>query len=561
MNILNLRKLLEEKLSEYIRELWQIDQDVKLSEPRDREFGDISSQISLTIAGKLGKRPREIASQLREKILDTSEGLENCTVDGPGFLNFTFSLEYLEQVILELKNNGLQNLLPHPGAGKRALVEFVSTNPTGPLTVGHCRQAVLGDAIARLLHATGWNVEREYYYNDSGRQITLLGQSLAARYYSLTGREMEIPEDGYRGEYLNRWAKNFLSETGPSLSWPEDEKRFISKALEEAMTWIEEDLKLLGISFDRYFRETELIPEKTEAVIEKMKNIKTDKGPFVFNDPETENKLWLNLTALDRPEDRVIKRSDGRYTYRLPDIAYHVDKFERNYDLMVDIFGSDHLDTSRDVVTALYELLGRKTVDKKLRIVIHQFVTLVRAGQKVKMSTRKANYVTLRGLVDEVGSVDVTRYLFLTRKPGAHMDFDLDLARSQSEDNPVYYIQYAFARINGVLRNAIKEGFDPDTVSFSPDRLLDDPRERELMRILESVPSKILAAAESLEPHRITEIMAGIATAFHSFYHHVRILQAGSRNLTEARLVLTSATGRVIRELLEILGINAPERM
>ena len=544
---------------------WSVGADVELQPPRDTSFGDLSTQVALSIARKVGRPPREIATRIVEA-LETAfpDVIASLSVDGPGFINCTLTHEYLEDCLFLLAREGLSGCIPDSGLGRRAMVEFVSTNPTGPLTVGHCRQAVLGDTISSLLEATGWVVDREYYYNDSGKQIDRLGNSLAARYSELPESSVsgtEPPEDGYRGEYIADWAGELLERHGRELAWPGDRELFISFALRRAMAMIEEDLELLGVEFDRYFRETELIPDATEQTIERMMKRETPDGPLVYEDQSEAGKLWLRLTALGRPEDRVIRRSDGRYTYRLPDIAYHVGKFERGYELLVDVFGADHLDTSRDVVAAVKALLGEDEVELALKVIIHQFVTLLEGGRKVRMSTRAANYVTLRELVEQVGSVDVTRYLFLTRRSEAHMDFDLDLARTQSEENPVYYVQYAHARISGILRNASEEGLALPVEPSSIRGLLGHPRERELMRLLQELPWQVTSAAAALEPHRLTELMAEVASAFHGFYHSVRVIQADSTDIASARLLLAKATGLALRDLLSIVGVEAPERM
>ncbi|MBN1434042.1 arginine--tRNA ligase [Candidatus Fermentibacterales bacterium] len=560
--LIGTRSRISAAMTGMIRERWGIAAEVDLGPPRDASFGDVSSQIALSIAGQLGLPPRDIADDMVAALREQSPslGLAEVSVGGPGFVNLRFSDEYLEDFLGLLDARGLCGCLPDVGRGRRAMVEFVSSNPTGPLTVGHCRQAVLGDTIASLLRHVGWKVDREYYYNDSGRQIERLAHSLASRYSDIVSDgSTPFPEDGYQGGYIESWAGDLACRTR-CFRWPDDAAEFASFALERAMAMIEQDLDRLGIRFDRFFRETELIPEKTERAIASMREVATPDGPLAYDD--SEGKTWIRLTALDRPEDRVVRRADGRYTYRLPDIAYHLDKLQRGYDLLVDVFGSDHLDTSRDVVACVRRLAGPGEVDRKLRVVIHQFVTLMEGGRKVRMSTRAASYVTLGELIDLAGSADVTRYLFLTRRAEAHMDFDLDLARKQSDENPVYYVQYAHARISGILRNAREEGIGLPSAPGSVRGLLRHPRERELMRLLQECPFQVEAAAAALEPHRLTELMAEIASAFHGFYHSVRVLQAEEGSDTaSARLLLTSATGKVLRDLLGMVRVEAPERM
>ncbi|MFO8183486.1 MAG: arginine--tRNA ligase [Candidatus Aegiribacteria sp.] len=559
-----LRTELSRQLEEAVRAIWgdsvHVDFHPEVSSSDNLDFGDLSCSAAMVLAGMVRAAPREIARRIVEKCGDDLPGVAAPSIDGPGFINFRFSDDYLAGTCRTLADSGLGPLLPDMGRGRTALVEFVSSNPTGPLTVGHCRQAVLGDAVSRLLEAVGWSVNREYYYNDGGRQMKLLGESLAARYSG--GGDEEIPEGGYRGEYLTRWARELGEVRGGGLNWREDRDTFIAFAEEKAMEMIRSDLALLGIDFDRYFAESELIPGDVERAIEELSIVHPDGRSLIQRDPEDPRKLWLRFTALGRPRDRVIRRADGSYTYRMPDIAYHLNKFRRGFHLIVDVFGADHLDTSRDVTAALKALLGEAEVSNRLRVVLHQFVTLLRGGERVKMSTRAGEYVTLAQLVAEAGSPDVTRYLFLTRRAEAHMDFDLDLARKESSENPVYYVQYAHARISGILRTAEEAGVRAHRGSAGDiAALLDGEHERELMRLLESVPVQVAAAAGSMEPHRLTEMLAELATGFHRFYQHVRVVDVRRPLLSSARLMLCESCRECISGILEILGVEAPERM
>ena len=559
-----LRNELESVLESAVRSIWgdRIPDDFRaaVSGSNNLEYGDISCQSAMRLAGILKDNPLLIAVRIAEAMADSIEEISSISTDGPGFINFRLSDDYLTSIAFNLTSSGLRSMLPDTGAGRTVLVEFVSSNPTGPLTVGHCRQAVLGETISSLLCASGWKVSREYYFNDTGRQMNLLGESLCARYLSARGGDAAIPEDGYHGSYIIEWASDLRAERGAGLTWKNDRDTFIRFAEEKAMKMILSDLSLLGIEFDRFFAESELIPEAVTDAIDKLSSVTVDGRSLVYKDEA--GKLWLRFTALGRPKDRVIIRDNGMYTYRMPDIAYHLDKFSRNYDLMVDIFGADHLDTSRDVTAALECLLGRESVSDRLKVIIHQFVTLVKDGRKVKMSTRSGEFVTLRELINDVGSSDVTKYLFLTRRAEAHMDFDLDLARMQSSENPVYYVQYAHARIAGILWAAGEAGINTP-LEFSNDisSLLNGEYERELMRLLESVPVRVAAAADEMEPHRLTEVLADLATGFHRFYQHVRVVDTDSRDVSEARLVLCRACRRCISDLLGILGVDAPDRM
>lgn len=559
-----LRTDLSGRLDEAVRSIWgdRIPNDFRaeVTESDNLEFGDLSCNAAMKLASVLRDSPRRIAGRLVEELASGLPGISSVSVDGPGFINFTFSPSYLAEVCHSLSIHGIEPHLPDLGEGRTALVEFVSSNPTGPLTVGHCRQAVLGDAISCLLESVGWDVSREYYYNDGGRQMALLGESLAVRYAG--GDDSRIPQGGYLGEYLKDWSVRLRETCGDGLAWERDSQTFIRFAEEKAMEMIRGDLALLGIGFDRFFAESQLIPEGVEEAIGRLEEIQPDGRSLIYRDSEDEDKIWLRFTSLGRPKDRVIRRADGSYTYRMPDIAYHMDKFRRGYNLIVDVFGADHLDTSRDVVAALEALLGSDRVSERLRIVIHQFVTLMKGGERVKMSTRAGEYVTLSELVEDAGSADVTRYLFLTRRAEAHMDFDLDLARRESSENPVYYVQYAHARISGILRTAEEAGVAPPS-SYSGEmaELLSGRHERELMRLLESVPAEVASCALALEPHRITELLAVLATGFHRFYQHVRVVDGDDPRLSAARLIICQACRRCISGLLDILGVSAPDRM
>ncbi|MCD4700718.1 MAG: arginine--tRNA ligase [Candidatus Aegiribacteria sp.] len=560
------RNKLERILESSVRSIWGVmipdDFRAVVSGSDNLKFGDLSCQAAMRLAGIVKDNPRSIAGKIAEAIADSIEGVSSISIDGPGFINFRLKDDYLASVAFDLASCGLQPLLPNTGAGRNALVEFVSSNPTGPLTVGHCRQAVLGETISSLLEASGWKVSREYYFNDAGRQMDLLGESLAARYLSAEGGEVSVPEGGYHGSYIIEWAADLRAERGAGLTWESDPDTFIRFAEEKSMEMIRSDLSLLGIEFDRYFAETELIPGAVTDAIERLSGITAGGMSLIYRDKTDSEKLWLRFTALGRPKDRVIIRDDGTYTYRMPDIAYHLDKFSRNYDLMVDIFGADHLDTSRDVTAALECLLGREDVSAKLKVVIHQFVTLVKDGAKIKMSTRSGEFVTLRELINDAGSSDVTKYLFLTRRAEAHMDFDLDLARKQSSENPVYYVQYAHARIAGILRSAGEAGISsPQEFAGNISEHLEGEYERELMGLLESVPVNVAAAADEMEPHRLTEVLADLATGFHRFYQHVRVVDTDNMDISAARLMLCLACRRCISDLLGILGVDAPDTM
>jgi arginyl-tRNA synthetase len=426
-------------------------------------------------------------------------------------------------------------------------VEFVSANPTGPLTIGHGRQAVLGDTIANFLEWVGYRVTREYYFNNAGRQMRVLGESVRLRYLELLGEPVEFPEDHYQGEYIRDIARHILKKYGDSLKDSSDITIFKDTAEQLIFQDIKKTLARLGIEFDSFFNEKDLYDNgDIEQVIQFFK----EKGLAY----EKDGALWFKSTEFGLEKDRVIVKSTGEPTYRLPDIAYHRTKFERGYDLIVDLFGADHISTYPDVLAGL-KALGYDT--SRVKVLIHQFVTLYRGKEKVKMSTRKATFVTLDELLDEVGA-DVTRWFFLMRSMDSHLNFDLELAKTQSDENPVYYNQYAHARICSILRNAEEQG-----VRFQNTRAfhrLQDPAELDLMKKLREFPGMVEHIAREYTPHQLTQYLSEVSTAFHKFYTECRVL-SDDAELTQARLGLCLATKTVLANGFKILGVSAPERM
>jgi arginyl-tRNA synthetase len=427
-------------------------------------------------------------------------------------------------------------------------VEFVSANPTGPLTVGHGRNAVLGDSIARLLEAVGHDVTREYYFNNAGRQMQVLGESVRARYLELLGLPFTFPDGGYQGDYIREIAAELQAKNGAALAGA-DHRPFQAAAERAIFADIDKTLERIGIRFDVHFNEDSLYKDGSiERVLAALKQAGMSY--------EKDGAVWLRSSALGLPEDRVIVKSSGEPAYRLPDIAYHQNKLERGFELIVDVFGADHIAVYQEMKAGL-RALGLD--DSRVRVIIYQFVTLLRAGQLVKMSTRRAEYVTLDELVEEVGA-DVVRFLFLTRKADTHLEFDLELAKQQSMENPVYYVQYAHARICNILRKADAEGLGG--VADPPlDRLTQDD-EIALVRHLCEFPEVVSLAAEDLEPHRVTFYLLDLAAAFHGYYNKKQNRVVGEdRALSLARLALVGAVAQVIRSGLDLLGVTAPERM
>ena len=538
--------------------------------PANPEHGDLATNAAMQLARHLRRAPRqiaeEIARRLREKPVDPKR-VAAIEVAGPGFLNVRFSDAYLVGALAELLKAGPDYGRTSDGQGRRALVEYVSANPTGPLTVGHGRNAVLGDTVANLLEWTGYAVTREYYFNDAGRQMRVLGQSVRARYEALVfpdgptkqieineGETVEVPEhfpqDGYFGAYIAGIAQALYDEHGDALliAHPNgDVAPFKERAEQEIFEDIRATLARLGVQMDTFFNEHTLY--ETEAVWKTLDRLR-EKG-YVY---EKDGAVWFKTTAFGKENDTVLVKSTGEPTYRLPDIAYHADKFERGFDKIVDVFGADHIATYPDVLRGA-EVLGYDPA--KVDVVIYQFVTLVRGGEPVKMSTRKANYVTLDELISEVGE-DVTRFFFLMRSPNTHLEFDLDLAKEASDKNPVFYLQYAHARICSILRKAEEVGF---TFVDAPDlALLQHESEVVLMKELLRLPDVLAHAADVKEPHRVANYLRDVAVAFSQFYRDCRII-GEERALATARMHLARATRIVLRNGLTVLGISAPEQM
>jgi arginyl-tRNA synthetase len=517
----------------------------QVTPPKNPQFGDLSTNLALLLARQSGRNPMELAHAIRERLDLDPTWIKEVTVTPPGFINFLVQPDYYHHLLQTIITTGERYGRGTRGTGKTANVEFVSANPTGPLTIGHGRQAVLGDTVANILEWHGYEVTREYYYNDAGRQMRLLAQSVAARYYQLLGQDVPLPEDGYAGEYIIAIARRILDRFGSEL--PADDPRFQQEAEAFIFQEIKASLARLGIHHDRFTNEKTFYES---GAIDAFINDLKQRG-LVY---EHDGAVWFKTTALGREQDRVLVKSTGEPTYRLPDMAYHRDKLERNYDLIIDLFGADHTDTYPDVLAAL-SALGYDT--RHIRVLIHQFVTLVRGGKKVKMSTRKATFVTLDELVEELGP-DVVRYFFLMRGMGSHLNFDLELAADQSEKNPVYYLQYAHARIANIIRHGRELGhtfsrrFDP--------ALLTHPTELKLLQTMDEFPDLMEHLLETLEPHTLTVYLQELATRFHRFYTECRVITE-EEPLTQARLALISATRTVLAGGLGLLGISAPERM
>lgn len=542
-----MKKYLHEIFNEASNKLTYL-KDIKITFdiPKNESQGDLSSNAALLLSKQLKKPPRVVAEEIQSSLSIDKNKISKTEIAGPGFINFYFTPEFVSEIVKEILSNLTEYGKSQKYRGKKANVEFVSANPTGPLTVGHGRNAVVGDTLANLLEWVGYHVDREYYFNNAGRQMRVLGDSVKQRYLELLGNKIDFPEDYYQGEYITEIAKKLVAEHSNRLVDEQPEGIFKDKAENEIFIEIKNTLERLGIIHKIFFNENTLYENgKINAVLDEFR---TKDLSY-----EKDSAVWLKLSKLGNEQDKVIVKATGEPTYRLPDIAYHITKFKRNYDLMVDIFGSDHNATYPDVLAGL-RALGYD--DAKVKVLIHQFVTITENGEIVKMSTRKANYITLDQLIDDVGA-DVVRYFFNMRGITSHMNFDLTLAKKQSEENPVFYLQYAHARISSIIRMVENENLKPSTENLN---LLITNEEQALLKKLHQFENEVLLSAEFYETHRICTYLEELAAAFHKFYTFCRIL-GSEKKLAEARLALAVATRVVIKNGLTILGVSAPEKM
>ena len=522
-----------------------------LERPRDPAFGDWASNIAMALAKALGRKPRELAATLIDTMDRRAAGIASAEIAGPGFINFRLSADTVANGIAALVSAGSEYGRTDIGANQPVVVEFVSANPTGPLHVGHGRQAALGDAISSLLEWTGWRVSREFYYNDAGVQIENLARSTQARVRELAGGPLQIPEGGYHGAYIAEIAERYIAEHPQDAAGDDLDalQRFAVQALRQEQ---DRDMQAFGVSFDTYYLESSLYADGRVA---KTVNELVASGKTY----EKDGALFLCTTAYGDDQDRVMRKSaarGGTYTYFVPDVAYHETKWERGFRRAINVQGADHHSTVTRVRAGL-QALNVGIPAGYPEYALHQMVTVMKSGEEVKLSKRAGSYVTVRELIDEVGR-DAVRYFFLMRKGDSQLSFDVDLARSQSEENPVYYIQMSHARLAGIFRMG---GIDPSTIS--PDvefSVLSLPEETELMKALLDFPAVVAAAAEALEPHRVATSLHDTAGRIHAWYHKAHVLNE-PEVITRARLLLARAAQIVLRNGLTMLGISAPDRM
>lgn len=543
----DLRKILEETLKKLGIEETAIEFEI----PREEKFGDLSTPAAMGMAKLLKKPPGKIAEDIVGAIRE-NEILEKVEIAGSGFINFFFSDRYIFSQLKALLSEKGGFLRSDIGKGKRIQIEFVSANPTGPLHLGHGKGAAVGVALSNLLMAGGYDVEKEYYINDAGRQVKILGLSVFAKYQQLLGVEYPFPEEGYRGGYIDDIAREIISIHGNKYAeagFQEASDLFIDFSYKAMLRDIERDLKAFGIVFDSWQSEKGLYEaNEVSNAIDDLRQ----RGHIY----EKDGALWFRSTDFGDNKDRVIIKNDGEFTYFASDIAYHRKKIEKGFDEIVDIWGADHHGYIQRI-EAVIQALGYPR--EHLKVLLVQMVTLLRAGKPVQMSKRAGEFVTLREVMDEVGA-DTTKFIFLTRRPDSHLEFDLEIAKEQSADNPVFYVQYANARINSIFIHAREKGMNTECLDETDFSILKTPEELRIIKKLLCYPMTFGGAVISHEPHRITFYLQELAGLFHPYYNKYRVI-TDNAELSGARLALCEAIRIVLKDGLEILGLTAPERM
>lgn len=524
--------------------------NIHLETPKDKANGDFATNIAMQLTKLAKKPPRAIAEAILEHLMTEGTDIEKVEIAGPGFMNITVRKDFLASVVTAAFEQGENYGRSTAGAGEKVQVEFVSANPTGDLHLGHARGASVGDSLCNVLDFAGFDVSREYYINDAGNQINNLAYSLEARYKQALGMEAEMPEDGYHGPDIIGIAGKLAEEFGATILDKSDEERFKffrEHGLKLELAKLQNDLKNFRVEFDVWYSETSLYENgKIDVALDKLK-----ANGHVFDE---EGATWFRSTTFGDDKDRVLIKNDGSYTYLTPDIAYHEDKLRRGFDKLINIWGADHhgyIPRMKAAIEALGYDRGTLEVD------IIQMVQLYKNGEKFKMSKRTGNAVTMRELVEEVG-LDAVRYFFVKTAGDSHMDFDLDLAVSQSNENPVYYAQYAHARISSILRAANEQGFEASLENLN---LLVAEKEEDVLKKVGAFPQIVADAAKHRTPHRIANYIQDLAAAFHSFYNAEKVLNQDNKELTEARLALITAVKTTLANALKLIGVSAPEKM
>ncbi|WP_194540351.1 arginine--tRNA ligase [Paenibacillus sp. JZ16] len=525
---------------------------ITLEVPKDKSHGDLATNVAMQLTRIAKKNPRQIAEAILEHLDRAKASIEKAEIAGPGFINFTLDKGYLYPIVALVEEQGDNYGRIATGEGQKVQMEFVSANPTGSLHLGHARGAAVGDALCNVLDFAGYEVTREYYINDAGNQVVNLIKSLEARYLQELGQDAEMPEDGYHGEDIKGFAKELVAEKGDSLLSmdPGERAAFLRQfGLEKELDKIKRDLNRFRVHFDEWFSETSLYEN---GLVEKSLEELKSKGEAYEKDGAT----WLRTTDYGDDKDRVLVKNDGTYTYLTPDIAYHRNKYERGYDKILNIWGADHHGYIPRMKAAM-EALGNDP--DKLIVLIAQMVSLFQDGEKVKMSKRTGKAVTMEDLMDEVG-VDAIRYFFTMRSMDSHLDFDMDLAVSTSNENPVFYVQYAHARICSVFRQAEEQGVNLLPLSEVNLSVLTTEHEYDILRKIGELPQEVSLAAENYAPHRLIRYVYELASLFHSYYRAERVITEDT-DQTQARLALLRAVRTVIANVLRLMGVSAPERM
>ncbi|KGR92439.1 arginine--tRNA ligase [Ureibacillus massiliensis 4400831 = CIP 108448 = CCUG 49529] len=524
--------------------------NIHLETPKDKANGDFATNLAMQLTKIAKKPPRAIAESIVENLVTEGTDIEKVDIAGPGFINITVRKDFLAAVVKAVKEQGENYGRSTSGNGEKIQVEFVSANPTGDLHLGHARGAAFGDSLCNVLDFAGYSVSREYYINDAGNQINNLAYSLEARYKQALGLEAEMPEDGYHGQDIIDIASKLAEKYGNSILEKSDEERFNffrENGLQLELDKLKRDLENFRVRFDVWYSETSLYKNgKIEVALDKLK-----ANGHVF---EEEGATWFRSTTFGDDKDRVLVKSDGSFTYLTPDIAYHEDKIQRGFDKLINIWGADHHGYIPRMKAAI-QALGYDR--DKLEVEVIQMVQLYKNGEKYKMSKRTGNAVTMRDLVEEVG-LDAVRYYFVKTACDSHMDFDLDLAVSQSNENPVYYAQYAHARICSILRSAKEQGFASSLENLD---LLTAEKEEEVLKKVGSFPQIVAEAAKHRTPHRVANFIQELAASFHSFYNAEKVLNPDNKELTEARLALINAVRITLANALKLIGVSAPEKM
>ncbi|NLY29872.1 MAG: arginine--tRNA ligase [Firmicutes bacterium] len=524
---------------------------VELEIPKDKSHGDLATNLAMQLTREVKQAPRRIAELLIQHLDLTDTFIESVEVAGPGFINLRLNNQWLYKVLRDIEEQGDGYGRSNHGQGKKVLLEFVSANPVGPMNVVNARAAAVGDTLANIMEAAGYDVSREYYVNDAGRQAYLFGLSLLARYKELAGLEVEFPEDGYPADYVTELAEVLRQEVPNLLEKSQEEQEAFCKrwGTDRMVEQQKADLAAFGVEFDLWFRERDLHQgQQLDEVIKFMQ-----EAGYLY---EEDGAIWFASTRFGDDKDRVMVKSDGELTYLTPDVAYHWNKYRRGFEHLIDIWGPDHHGYIARMSAAI-QALGYPA--DSFEVIILQLVTLLRHGEKVRMSKRAGRFVSMKELLDEVGK-DAARYFFLMRAPDSHLDFDMALAVEQSQENPVYYIQYAHARICSILRQAEENGVKLPAAAQADLNMLETEAELDLIKKLAQLPEEIIEAAERREPHRIARYCYELASTFHSFYTHCRVL-GEEEALQDARLVLVQATKQVLQIALGILGVSAPEQM